>query len=171
VGAGGKFEIREVEGNKVLVKLANEFSLLRRARAYMGTWRLSDYTVEADVLGTEKRRQMPDVAIIGQTYSLVLAGNAQKLTIESWTPETARSVTVPYSWKPGVWYRMKLRTETLKGRAVVRGKVWPRSEPEPQDWNVSKNDVIPSLQGAPGLYCYAHNEAYYDNVKVTENSK
>jgi hypothetical protein len=91
--------------------------------------------------------------------------------IESWTPETKRSVAVPFTWKSGTWYRMKLRIENLEGKALVRGKVWPRSEPEPQQWTISKDDVMPSLQGAPGLYCYAHNEAYYDNVKVTENSK
>jgi hypothetical protein len=171
VGAGGKFEIREVDGNKVLVKLANEFSLLRRARAYMGPWRLSGYTMEADVFGTERRRQIPDIGIIAQTYALVLGGNTQKLTIESWNPETERSVVVPFPWKSGVWYRMKLTMEARDGKGIVRGKVWPKSDPEPQEWSITREDPQPSLQGGPGFYCYAHNEAFYDNIKVTGNSK
>ncbi|PYV09026.1 MAG: hypothetical protein DMG07_24175, partial [Acidobacteria bacterium] len=98
-GAGGKFEVREVEGHKVLVKLSNEQSLLRRARAYMGPPGLHDYTFEADVFGVEKRRQLPDIGIIAQRYGLVLAGNAQKLWIESWQPEIKRTRTIPFEWK------------------------------------------------------------------------
>jgi hypothetical protein len=80
-------------------------------------------------------------------------------------------VTVPFPWKSGAWYRMKLSVETREGKGIVRGKVWPKSDPEPQEWSITKEDPQPSLKGAPGFYCYAHNEAYYDNIKVTENSK
>jgi hypothetical protein len=173
-GAAGKFEVRDVEGTKVLVKLSNEQSLLRRARAYFGPWNLSNYTFEADVLGVEKRRQLPDIGIIAQRYGLVLAGNTipQKLWIESWQPETKRTKEVPFEWKGNVWYRMKLRVENLPaGKTVARGKVWPKGNPEPAGWNVVREDPIPNRMGAPGFYAYAHNEIYYDNIKVTENSK
>ncbi len=172
IGAGGKYEVREVEGNKVIVKLSNEQSLLRRARCYMGPSNLSNYTMEADVLGIEKRRQMPDIGIIAQRYALVLAGNAQKLWIESWQPETKRAVNVPFEWKPNVWYRMKVRVENTPARkALVRGKVWPRESAEPEQWSIEKLDPIPNLQGSPGFYAYAHNEIYYDNIKVYQNPK
>ena len=49
VGVMGKYQIRDVEGNKVMVKLPNEQSLLRRCRSYMGPSNLSNYTIEADV--------------------------------------------------------------------------------------------------------------------------
>ncbi|MCA1575358.1 MAG: PQQ-like beta-propeller repeat protein [Acidobacteria bacterium] len=52
-----KFTVREVNGNKVLVKTTEGSSLLSRARAYFGPSDLANYTVEADVLGTQKRRQ------------------------------------------------------------------------------------------------------------------
>jgi outer membrane protein assembly factor BamB len=171
VGAGGKFEVREIEGNKVLVKLATGHSLLRRCRTYMGPWNLSDYTMEADVLGIEARRQQPDIGVIAQRYALVLGGNAQTLTIESWTPETRRSVEMPFPWKGGTWYRVKVRVENQTGRTVVRGKVWPRMEQEPAAWTVTKEDPIPNVEGAPGFYVYAHNEIYFDNIKVTPNSR
>jgi hypothetical protein len=53
--------------------------------------RLSNYTVEADVRGTTRRRQMSDIGVTAQRYSLVLYGNAQQLKIEPWEPETHRS--------------------------------------------------------------------------------
>ena len=171
IGAGGKYEVREVEGNKVLVKLSNEFSLLRRCRTYMGPSNLSNYTMQADVLGIEKRRQLPDIGIIAQRYAMVLTGNTQKLWIESWQPETKRSVSVPFEWKGNVWYTMKVRVEnTADGKARVRGKVWPRGSAEPDQWTIEKLDPIPNLQGSPGFFAYAHNEIYYDNIKVTPNS-
>jgi outer membrane protein assembly factor BamB len=171
-GVAGKYQVRDVEGNKVMVKLANEQSLLRRCRSYMGSSNLSNYTMEADVLGIEKRRQMPDIGITAQRYALILSGNSQKLWIESWQPETKRSRSVSFQWKPNVWYRMKIRVEnTPAGKALVRGKVWLRESPEPDAWTIEREDPIPNLQGSPGLFAYAHNEIYYDNIKVTENSK
>ena len=38
---------------------------------------------------TERRRQLGDIGITAQRYSLVLYGNSQKLKIEPWEPETA----------------------------------------------------------------------------------
>ena len=172
VGAGGKFQVREVDGNKVLVKLSNEQSLLRRARAYMGASNLSNYTMEADVFAIEKRRQMGDIGIIAQRYALVLQGNSQKLVIESWQPEIKRSKTISFEWKPNMWYRMKLRVENISaGKTLVRGKIWTNGSPEPAQWTIEKEDPIPNRNGSPGFYAYAHNEIYYDNIRVTENSK
>jgi outer membrane protein assembly factor BamB len=91
INTTGKFQVRDVEGNKMLVKLAdNPFT--KRARAYLGSSDLRDYTVEADVRATEKRRQMGDGGIVAQRYSLILFGNHQRLELESWQPETARTV-------------------------------------------------------------------------------
>ena len=66
---------------------------------------------------------------------------------------------------------MKVRVEnTADGKARVRGKVWPRGSAEPNQWTIEKLDPIPNLQGSPGFFAYAHNEIYYDNIKVTPNS-
>ena len=125
INATGKFEVRDVGGNKVLVKLAdNPFT--KRARAYLGPVDWHDYTVEADIKATEKRRQMGDAGIVAQRYELVLFGNSQKLELQSWQPETARTVSVPFSWKADTWYRMKLRVENLPdGKVRALGRVWP----------------------------------------------
>jgi hypothetical protein len=169
INTTGKFQVRDFEGNKVLVKLAdNPFT--KRARAYLGSSDLRDYTVEADVRATEKRRQMGDAGIVAQRYSLVLFGNHQRLELESWQPETARTVKVPFPWKADTWYRLKLRVENLAdGKVRVRGKAWPAAEVEPAQWIVERVDPIPNFQGSPGIYADAPFEVFFDNLKVTSN--
>ena len=170
INTSGKFVIRQLEGsNKVLVKLAdNPFT--RRARAFNGPSDWKSYTVQADFFGNEKRRQLGDAGVVAQRYELVLFGSHQRLEIQSWQPERARVVSVPYAWKANTWYRMKLRVEpTSDGKVKALGKVWPVADPEPQAWTIEKIDPIPNLTGSPGLYADAPFEVFFDNYKVSAN--
>ncbi len=165
-----KFTVREVNGNKVLVKTTEGSSLLSRARAYFGPSDLSNYTVEADVLGTQKRRQQGDAGVIAQRYVLAIYGNSQMLHLEPWQPETARTVSIPFAWKQDTWYRLKLQVENLPdGKVRARGKAWLATENEPSAWMVERIDPIPNLQGAPGIFGNALAEIYFDNLKVYSN--
>ncbi len=165
-----KFTVREMNGNKVLVKTTEGSSLLSRARAYMGPSDWSNYTVEADINATQKRRQQGDGGVIAQRYALVLYGNIQMLHLEPWQPETKRTVTVPFAWKPDTWYRMKLQVENLPdGKVRARGKVWLASESEPTAWMIERIDPLPNRQGAPGIFGSALAELYFDNLKVYAN--
>ncbi|HZI17881.1 MAG TPA: PQQ-binding-like beta-propeller repeat protein [Pyrinomonadaceae bacterium] len=167
---GMKFITREVDGRKVLVKTTEGSSLLSRARAFMGPTDLSDYTVEADILATQRRRQVGDAGVIAQRYSLTLFGNAQKLELTPWQPETERVASVPFEWKTDAWYRVKLRVENLPGgRVLARGKVWPAGEPEPARWTVERTDPVGNRQGSPGIFGSALAEIYFDNLKVYPN--
>ena len=165
-----KFTVRELDGNKVLVKTTEGSSLLSRARAYMGASDMSNYTIEADVRGTEKRRQRGDAGVIAQRYALVLYGNSQMLHLEPWQPEVARTVTLPFAWKPDAWYRMKLMVEnTPDGKVRARGKVWAVGETEPAAWMIERVDPLPNRQGAPGIFGNGLAELFFDNLKVTAN--
>lgn len=165
-----KFAVREMNGNKVLVKTTEGSSLLSRARAFMGPSDWSNYTVEADVNSTQKRRQQGDAGIIAQRYVLTLYGNSQTLHIEPWQPEIKRTVAMPFAWKPDTWYRLKLQVENLPdGKTRARGKVWLATEPEPSDWMIERIDPIPNRQGAPGIFGNALAEVYFDNLKVYAN--
>ena len=165
-----KYTVRELESNKVLVKTTEGSSLLSRARAFFGPTSLSNYTIEADIRATEKRRSMGDAGVIAQRYALVLYGNSQKLHLEPWQPETARTVTIPFAWKADTWYRVKLMVETLAdGKVRARGKAWPATEAEPAPWMIERIDPLPNLQGSPGLYGSAPAEIFFDNLKVTSN--
>jgi outer membrane protein assembly factor BamB len=169
INVQGKSEVRELDGGKVLAKLAdNPFT--KRARAYMGPNDASNYTVEVDVRAIEKRRQLGDAGVVAQRYSLILFGNHQRIELQSWQPETARTVVKPFPWKGDVWYRLKLRVEpAANGKVKVMGKAWPKTEPEPSEWTIEREDPTPNLVGSPGLYADAANEIYFDNLKVTPN--
>jgi len=170
VNATLKFTVRVVDGNKVFVKTTEGSSLLSRARAYFGPSDFSNYTVEGDAFATVKRRQQGDAGVIAQRYVLALYGNSQKLHLEPWQPETARTVTIPFAWKPDTWYRLKLRVENLPdGKVRARGKVWLASESEPADWMIERIDPIPNRQGAPGIFGNGLAEIYFDNLKVYPN--
>jgi outer membrane protein assembly factor BamB len=175
INATGKFEVRDMDGGRVLVKLANNaFAFAKRTRPFFGSNEFRDYTIQADVRSMEVRRQMADVGIVAQRYELVLFGNHQRLELQPWQPETERTVRVKFPWEKDTWYTMKLEVQTLdQGRVRARGKVWPRGEAEPDAWTIERIDPLGSLKGSPGLYADAMNsgpqggsELYYDNIKV-----
>ncbi len=169
INTTGKFVVRETSDGKVLVKLAdNPFT--KRARAFFGHTGEHDYTVQADVRSTERRRQMGDAGVIAQRYALVLFGNHQRLELQPWQPETTRTVTASFPWKPETWYRMKLRVENLAdGKVLARGKAWPAAEAEPAAWSIERVDPIGNRVGTPGIYADAPVEVFFDNIKVNPN--
>jgi hypothetical protein len=153
----------------VLVRPRDE-TVGRRAKILMGPATLSGYTIEADVRGTEQRRQRGDIGLINQRYALVLFGNGQKLELHPWQAADEMTVRVPFKWDANTWYRMKLRVENRPdGTAQVRGKVWPTGQAEPAEWTIEKIDSIPHREGSPGLYGDGISELYFDNVSVYAN--
>jgi hypothetical protein len=122
------------------------------------------------VRAAERRRQLGDVGITAQRYSLILYGNAQRLKLESWEPETTRTVSVPFAWKASTWYRLKVSAQNQPDGSVrVRGKAWPVGEAEPTAWLIDKLDRGGHRQGAPGLFIDAQFGAHLDNFRLTPN--
>jgi len=118
------------------------------------------------MLGTKKGRRRPDMGLIAGRYTLDLQGNHQRLQVRDWA-ELRFEKTIDYSWESDVWYRMKMRVDVSDGAAVIRGKVWKASDPEPEAWSITAEDPVPNRVGSPGLYGYSPAAIYYDNVKVT----
>jgi outer membrane protein assembly factor BamB len=169
VNSTGKYLVRDRAGNKAIQKLMEPL-LFRRGRLFMGPVGAADYTVEADVMALEKRRQMGDAGLIAQRYALVLFGNSQNLELHPWQANPARTVAAPFSWKPDTWYRLKLRVQNQPGgTALVQAKAWLAAEPEPAAWTLEMKDTMPHRHGAAGLYADASNEVFFDNVKVVPN--
>jgi len=165
----GKFSVTTLDGQKVLQK-APDNTIFKRVRAFIGSPELSNYTFEADVRSNTRRRQMADLGITAQRYSLVLYGNSEELKLEPWTPEVQRTVTVKFPWKADTWYHLKLRVENLAdGKVRARGKVWPTGEAEPAQWTIDKTDPIGNRKGAPGFIADAEFGAYFDNLKLMAN--
>lgn len=169
INTTGKYEVRDLEGNKVLVKLADN-AFTKRARSFFGHTAEHDYTIEADVRAIDRRRQMGDAGVVAQRYQLVLFGNHQRIELQPWQPETARTVQKEFAWKKDTWYRLKLRVETLPGgKTKAQGKAWPASDPEPAEWTIERVDPIGNPKGSPGVYADAPFEVFFDNIKVTSN--
>lgn len=169
INAIPKYAVKDLEGNKVLLKKSDN-PAFQRARSFFGSTELSNYTVEADVRATERRRQMGDAGIVAQRYQLVLFGNSQRLELTSWQIEPVRGAKKPFEWKKDTWYRLKLEVANLpNGTARVRGKAWLASESEPANWMIEYVDPIPNKRGAPGVFAYAPSDVYFDNIKVTPN--
>jgi len=165
----GKFSVVTLDGGKVLQKAADE-TIFQRLRMFIGPVDLSDYTYEADVRVNTRRRQMGDMGITAQRYSLVLYGNAQQLKIEPWEPETKRTAATAFKWEADKWYRLKLRVENLPNGSVrARGKAWAVGQMEPAEWMLDKTDPIGNRQGAPGVFAAAQFGAYLDNIRITKN--
>src|SRR5262249_52476655 len=101
----------------------------------------------------------------------------QQLRLLSWDALPRVDHSIAYPWKPGVWYRFKLKVEVRDGKAFVSGKVWPRDQQEPADWTIKFEGPAPNREGSPALYGFAAGiqenapgaEVFYDNVSVTPN--
>ncbi len=163
--AGGKFLMRRVEGGNLLHKPPARRGL-QRSNVYLGPADLSGYTIQASMMGARHRRNLPDMGLIAQRYTLDLMGNHQQLQVRSWASDLRMAASVPFAWESGVWYTMKMRVDLGPEGAVVRGKVWPRREPEPAAWTIEAPDPLPNRQGAPGLYGYSAAEIYYDDIEL-----
>jgi hypothetical protein len=161
---------RDLEGSGVLVRPRDD-TVGRRTRFMMGRPDWSNYTIEADVRGTEMRRQRGDVGLINQRYVMVLFGNSQHLEIHPWQAADRMTVRVnDVKWPVDTWFRMKMRVENrADGTTLVQGKVWPRDRPEPSAWTIQKTDTIPHRKGSPGLYGDGISDVMFDNVRVYRN--
>jgi outer membrane protein assembly factor BamB len=165
----GKVAVTTLDGQKVLQKAPDD-TIFKRARVFFGPTDWSNYTFQADVRAPERRRQMADVGITAQRYSLVLYGTNQQLKIEPWEPETKRTASVPFVWKPDTWYRLKIRVENMSdGRVRVQGKAWSAAEQEPAAWTIERVDPIGNREGAPGLFLDAQFGVYLDNFVISAN--
>ena len=181
VNCQGKFVVVDLNGNKVLKKLATDSRPpLSKANAYMGLPNLKDYVIQADLSGTFKNDNLPDMGVVNCRYSLTMSGNKQELRLTSWEAQRRIDKAVPLSWKAGEWYRCKLEVVPQGDSAAIRGKVWPRDKPEPKEWTIEAADPRPNREGSPAIYGSAQGirdetkgagalgaEAFFDNVIVT----
>ena len=110
------------------------------------------------------------MGLISNRYYLDFMTKKKKLQIRTWPSELERlKEEVEFSWDPDLWYTMKMRVDIERGKAIIKGKVWPRDEAEPETWTITATDPNPNLHGSPGLYGDASTTIYFDNVKITRN--
>jgi outer membrane protein assembly factor BamB len=170
LGAGPKWEIRELDGDKVLArKLDNP--LFQRTMSLLGHPSETNYTMQADIRSDGNRRTLSSGGVINQRYLIMLKGNHQELEVSS--NEELFKVGVKFAWQAGKWYRLKTRVDVAAdGAGVVRAKAWPRDEAEPDAWTIEVPHARANTHGAPGVYGFTPQSrfaVYIDNIVVTKN--
>lgn len=165
IGATGKFFVREKDGNKILVK-PPPVRGLDRSNVYIGPSTMKDYQIQIDLMGTKNKRRVPDMGLIANRYTLDMQGRHQRLQIRSWASDLRMAKTIDFAWETGIWYTMKMMVEIADDKAIIRGKVWRRGEPEPEEWTITAEDPLPNREGSPGIYGNSPADIYYDNLKV-----
>lgn len=170
IGARFKFDVRDLNGNKVLAKNFDRL-LFQRAMVFIGTADMSDYIVSADVMTDGNRRSKSDVGVINQRYMIVLKGNANELEVSSNFERFKR--TVPFPIKGQQWYSLKTQVQVNPdGTGVVLAKAWEKEQPEPAGWTIQAETSPVHKQGSPGLFGFTPQNqmrVYIDNVKVLPN--
>ncbi|WP_040550291.1 PQQ-binding-like beta-propeller repeat protein [Pedosphaera parvula] len=168
IGARFKFEIRDMEGSKVLAKtIDNPF--FQRATVFIGDPNTKNYTIEADVMSDGNKRNMSEVGLVNQRYYIVMKGNSKELEVNS-TQELFRKA-VPFDWSPKVWYHLKTRVDVASdGSGVIRAKAWKKGEAEPDKWLIEVPHKHANESGSPGLFAFApQKRVFIDNITVTSN--
>lgn len=201
VGGRVRYVLREQEGNHYIAKPtelptrpgAPTTKLGTRSRMWMGSSKMSNYTVEADIQlkegssGESSAAQdapeepprvasaikLPSAGLINSGYTFTLFGPNQEVRLYSWCTHDKRTQAAKgMKLEADKWYHLKLSVvpDETAGTAEVQAKVWPRGEAEPGEWTLSFVDKAPNLHGSPGLFGDAKEaEFYVDDLKVTPN--
>lgn len=181
-----KFQVRTVDGNKVLVKTAtNPNPLAARANAFISGPELSEYTIQCDMLAKRVKDQIGDMGVVANRYSLFLQGDLQQFRLVSWGGLLRIDKTISYPWTDNVWYTLKLKVSKQGNDALVQGKIWEKDKPEPAAWTVEVVDKAPNFNGAAAIYARVPpgsievgekpadtkvgSEMFFDNLKITPN--
>lgn len=188
----GKYLVKKLpDGTSVLEKVNNNARPpIARANAYVTVPSASDYTIQADLMGSLVRGKLPDCGLVNSRYMLVLDGkpdvdhNKRTLRITSWEARPRINAAVEFDWQPNTWYTVKFVVEQKEKAATIRGKVWKKGDSEPENWTITFEDTAPNRNGAGGLFGYIPNvvenadgsilpgsELYFDNLSITPNSK
>ena len=128
----GKFIAKKTRRRQLVLSKVNTDARppIAKANGYITGPDASDYTIQADVMGTSVRDKLPDLGIVNSRYTLLLVGEAD--------PRPASATVRVQSWEGNdridVGHRVRLGAGHLvhdeaDGRAEgedrpVRGKVW-----------------------------------------------
>lgn len=170
IGARFKFQVMEKDGNKVFGKSFDRL-LFQRGTVFVAPSTLSNYTMQADVMTDGSARSKADIGLINQRYLICLRGNANKLEISSNLERLSQAASFKVS--ANTWYTLKTRVDTAAdGSGVVRGKVWPKGQPEPEAWTVEAKVPRAHKQGSPGIFGFTpmnQKRVFLDNLSITAN--
>ncbi len=169
IGGRFKWEVREMDGQKVLAKTLTPV-FFQRAMTFIGSEDMKDYIVQADVMTDGNRRMKSEVGVINQRYLITLKGNSGELEVSS--NQERLKVATPFPISAREWYTLKTQVDrNADGSGTIRAKAWPKGAPEPEKWTIEVPHLHAHAQGSPGLFGFAlqgKQAVYIDNVSVTK---
>lgn len=169
-GGRPKWKVVDLDGERVVTRNMSN-PLFQRTMSLAGHPDDANYTMRVDVRSEGNRRSMSSVGLIHQRYLVLLKGNHQAIEVSSNMEHL--KVSVPFKWKPGRWYSMLTRVDMQEdGSAIIRAKVWPKDEAEPEAWTTEVTDPHGHSHGAWGLYGFTPQSrfsVYLDNLSVIPN--
>ncbi len=170
LGARVKWHVLEKDGSKVVANRLDVI-LFQRTMNFIGKPTLKNYTLEADVMTDGTRRVMSSVGLVNQRYLIALAANSRILEVSSNHERVKESV--PFNALPNTWYRLKTRVDSdANGGGVVRAKVWPRGQAEPDKWTIEVRQEKIHGEGAPGVFAFSpqsQKRVFIDNLSLSAN--
>jgi hypothetical protein len=178
IGGRVRWEVRSEDGEQFIAKRTvlptpknPKNKLGTRSYLWMGPTDLADYTIQADLSLQEANGRMSDVGLIASGYQLTIRSVGGTLRLDSWASNDYRThAEAQFRPQPDTWYTMKLTVAPEENQAAVRGKIWPRGQPEPEAWTIEMVDSAPNLHGTPGVFGNSPDaEIYLDNLRVTSN--
>lgn len=178
IGGRVRYVLRDEDGERFAVKrdvlpTPNDPNnkLGTRSQLSMGPVEMTDYTIQADFALDEQDGKLPDFGLTNSRYSMTVRPMNNELRIYSWIPSDFRTfASAEFNPEARKWYTMKMRVDPAKDKAIVRGKLWPRGEAEPESWTIQMEDTAPHQFGSPGLFGKAEvAEIFVDNIKVYPN--
>jgi outer membrane protein assembly factor BamB len=186
INAAAKYVTAEYQGKRVLSKTnVNSNPYVAKANTYITGPDAANYTIECDMVGVEVRGKLPDIGLVNSRYQIVLDGKVDPSTgkttarLITWDVLPRLQTVIPFEWKSGTWYRVKLTVDPTGPKGVIKGKIWDRTQPEPEKWTLEMEDPSPNRNGAAAIYGYIPNinaqgpgsEAFYDNLAISPNKK
>ena len=170
LGARMRWQVQKMGENTVAGNTLDRV-LFQRAINFLGHKDMSNYTMEADVMTDGDRRIKSNVGLINQRYIFVLVGNSQKLEVVSNFDRFRHSV--PFSIRTNTWYRLKTCVDLVSSNTgVIKAKVWPKEEEEPDSWTLEVEHNNAHVKGAPGIYAMSpqsKKKVYIDNISISQN--
>ncbi len=170
IGGRFKFDVRELNGNKVFAKTFDRL-LFQRATIFVAPSGLQNYTMQADVMTEGNPRAKGDIGLINQRYLICLRGNANKLEVSSNLERLKQEV--PFKVAPNTWYILKTRVDVAAdGSGTVLAKVWDKTQPEPDAWTIEVKVPKAHKQGSPGIFAFTplnQKRVFLDNLSITPN--
>ncbi|MEE2888552.1 MAG: PQQ-binding-like beta-propeller repeat protein [Planctomycetota bacterium] len=150
LSAGPKWEVLKLDGEQVLARTLTN-PLFQRTMCLIGHPDQKGYTSQVDIRTDGNRRSMSSAGLVNQRYLIVLKGNHQTLEVSSNMELLKESVR--YRWKAKQWYTLKTRVDVkANGDGVIRAKVWPRGDKEPEAWTLEVKHPNAHTHGSPGVY-------------------